>query len=138
MFANCQMGGQNMGTPDVCLTPVPSPAGPVPTPMPYPNTVMIPQVLPPSASLNVLISGAPGHNMNSQSPMSNGDNAGVLGGVASSMVMGPCRHTMGSTNVLYGGSPATKMTSMTGQNGASMNVPGATLAPAQTKVMLMR
>ena len=36
MFANCQMGGQDMGFPDVCLTP--SPVGPVP--IPYPNIAM--------------------------------------------------------------------------------------------------
>ena len=33
MFANCQLGGMNLGFPDVCLTP--SPVGPVP--IPYPN-----------------------------------------------------------------------------------------------------
>jgi hypothetical protein len=30
------------------------------------------------------------------------------------------------------------MTSMTGQNGMSMNAPGLTLVPAQFKVLLMR
>ena len=58
--------------------------------------------------------------------------------VCSGMVMGPSRHMMGSTNVLYGGMPATKMTSMTGQNGLSLNAPGMTLVPAQFKVILMR
>ncbi len=33
MFANNQGGGQDMGFPDVCLTPTP----PVVTPMPYPE-----------------------------------------------------------------------------------------------------
>jgi len=136
MFANCQMGGQNMGTPDVCLTPIPSPAGPIPTPIPYPNIVVVPTALPPSAALTVLISGAPGHNMNTQAPVSNGDNAGVNMGVLSGMVMGPCRHIMGSIGVFIGGSPATKMASPVGQNGPSMNVPGNTLAPSQVRVML--
>jgi hypothetical protein len=31
--------------------------------------------------------------------------------------------------------PATKMTSMTGQNGFSMNAPGATLVPSQFMVL---
>ena len=138
MFANCQMGGMNMAFPDVCLTPIPTPAGPVPTPIPYPNIAMGPTALPPTACLKVLLMAGPAHNMGTTIPMSNGDNPGVNMGVASGMVMGPSRHTMGSTNVLYGGMPATKMTSMSGQNGMSLNVPGMTLVPAQFKVMLMR
>ena len=138
MFANCQMNGQNLATPDVCLTPVPTPAGPVPTPIPYPNTAMLPTALPPSAALNVMISGTRGHNMNTQAPMSNGDNAGVNMGVMSGMVMGPCRHLMGSVGVFIMGSPATKMASPVGQNGASLNAMGNTLAPSQVRVMVAR
>ena len=70
--------------------------------------------------------------------MSQGDNAGVAGGVASSMVMGPSRHLMGSVGVIYEGTPATKLTSPTGQNGMSLNAPGMTIAPAQTKVMILK
>jgi hypothetical protein len=44
---------------------------------------------------------------------------------------------MGATNVLIGGSPATKITDQTGQNGTSQNISGSTTAPAQTKVMIM-
>ncbi len=134
MFANCQMGGMNLGVPDVCLTPVPTPAGPVPTPIPYPNIAMGMTAIP--NQFKVLLMAGPAHNQMTNIPMSNGDNAGVNMGVASGMVMGPSRHTLGSTNVLYGGMPATKMTSMTMQN--STNVPGLTLVPAQFKVMLMR
>jgi len=132
------MGGMNMAAPDVCLTPVPTPAGPVPTPIPYPNIAMAMTALPTTACLKVLLTAGPAHNMMTTIPMSNGDNAGVNMGVASGMVMGPSRHNMGSTNVLYGGMPATKMTSMTGQNGMSLNVPGLTLAPSQLKVLLLR
>ena len=138
MFANCQMGGTNMAAPDVCLTPVPTPAGPVPTPIPYPNIAMGPTALPPTAALNVLVSGMPAHNMMTTIPMSNGDNAGVNMGVMSGMVMGPSRHMMGAFTTLIGGSPATKMTSMSGQNGMSLNVPGMTIAPAQVKVLIMK
>ena len=136
MFANCQMGGQNMATPDVCITPIPSPAGPVPTPIPYPNIAVVPTALPPSAALMVLVSGAPGHNMMTQAPMSNGDNAGVNMGVMSGMVMGPCRHMMGSVGVFFMGSPVTKMASPVGQNGASLNALGNTLAPSQVRVII--
>ena len=134
MFANCQMGGMNFAMPDVCLTP--TPVGPVP--IPYPNIAMPMTAVPPTACLKVLLTAGPAHNMLTTVPMSNGDNAGVNMGVASGMVMGPCRHTMGSTNVLFGGIPATKMTSMSGHNGMSMNIPGMTLVPSQFKVMLMR
>jgi hypothetical protein len=136
MFANCQMAGQNMAAPDVCITPIPSPAGPVPTPIPYPNIAMVPMALPPTTALTVLISGAPGHNMNTQVPMSNGDNPGVNMGVASGTVMGPCKHTMGSVGVFLMGSPATKMSSPTMQN--STNAVGATLVPSQVIVMIAR
>ncbi len=134
MFANCQMGGMNLGVPDVCLTPVPTPVGPVPTPIPYPNMAMGMTAIP--NQFKVLLSAGPAHNQMTTIPMSNGDNAGVNMGVASGMVMGPSRHTLGSTNVFYGGMPATKMTSMTMQN--STNVPGLTLVPSQFKVLLMR
>jgi hypothetical protein len=45
---------------------------------------------------------------------------------------------MGCVGVIYEGAPATKMTSPTGQNGMSLNVPGMTLVPAQFKVMIMK
>jgi hypothetical protein len=133
MFANCSLGGMDFGFPDVCLTP--TPVGPIP--IPYPNMAMLPTALPPTASLKHLISAMPAHNLMTTIPMSMGDNAGVNLGVASGMVMGPCRNLMGSTKVLIGGMPATKMTSMTGQNGMSMNAPGMTLVPAQFKVLVM-
>ncbi len=136
MFANCQLGGMNLAAPDVCKTP--APPIPSPIPIPYPNIAAGPTALPPTACLKVLLTAGPAHTLMTTIPMSNGDNAGVALGVVSSMVMGPSRHQMGSTNVLYGGIPATKMTSMTGQNGMSLNIPGMTLVPAQFKIMLMR
>ena len=80
----------------------------------------------------------PAHNLATQVPISQGDNAGVARGVASGTVMGPARHMMGSFGVIYEGSPATKMTSLTGQNGMSLNTPGMTLVPAQFKVMILK
>jgi hypothetical protein len=133
MFANTQMGGMDIGFPDVCKTP--SPAGPVP--IPYPNMSMGTTSAPPCTK--VFFSGMPAHNMNTQGTVSNGDNAGVAGGgVASNMIMGPDRKLIGSFSVLLEGMPATKMTSMTGQNGASMNVPGASLVPSQIKVLILK
>lgn len=129
MFANTQMSGQDMGFPDVCLTP--SPAGPVP--VPYPNVATSPMAV--GAAYNILINGAPAHNMRTSIPMTNGDNAGVSTGVASGTVMGPARHLTGSFTVIMGGAPATKLSSMALQN--NTNCPGARIAPSQTKVLLL-
>jgi hypothetical protein len=127
MFANCQMGGQDFGFPDVCLTP------PTATPIPYPNIAMGPTAV--GAVYNVLISAAPAHNLGTSIPLTNGDNAGVLMGVASGTVMGPARHVTASFTVLMGGMPATRLTSMSIQN--STNVPGCRIAPSQVKVILL-
>jgi hypothetical protein len=129
MFANTQMMGMDMGFPDVCLTP--TPAGPVP--VPYPNIAMGPMGV--GAAYHVLFSFAPAHNMATVVPMSNGDNAGVATGVASGVVMGPDRHLTGSFTTLVGGTPATRLTSVSLQN--STNAPGARIVPSQVKVLLL-
>ena len=133
MFANCQLGGLNLGFPDVCLTP----AGPAVVPVPYPNMAMGMTANPAMACKKIYLSCMPAHNLMTQVPLSMGDNAGVGMGVASGMVMGPSKHLMGSFKVIYEGSPVTKMTSPTGQNGMSLNAPGMTLVPAQFKVMIL-
>jgi hypothetical protein len=84
----------------------------------------------------VLISSAPAHNLGTSIPMTNGDNAGVGTGVASGMVMGKASPTMGSTKVLIGGKPATRLTMPSMGNGT--NCPTDTrLAPSQSKVLIM-
>ena len=67
--------------------------------------------------------------------MSNGDNAGVMMGVASGLVMGPSRHLTASFTTLVGGMPLTRMTSMSLQN--STNAPGMRVAPSQVKVLVL-
>jgi hypothetical protein len=88
-----------------------------------------------NAVYKVLVGGAPAHNLNTEIPMSNGDNAGVNMGVASGRVMGPSRCTTGATSVLMGGMPATRLTSATLQNGT--NAVGACIVPSQTKVLIL-
>ncbi len=134
MFANCSLGGMDFGMPDVCLTP--APPSPAPIPVPYPNTAQLPMALPPTASLKHLISMMPAHNIGTTIPMSMGDNAGVAGGVASGMMMGPARNTMGSTKVFTGGMPSTKWLSPALQNSTNCPV-GMSLVPSQFKVMVM-
>jgi hypothetical protein len=133
MFANCQMGGMNFAFPDVCLTPVP-----MPVPIPYPNFALGMTANPATACKKIYLSCMPAHNLMTMIPLSLGDNAGVNTGVASGMVMGPSRHLMGCVGVIYEGTPATKMTSPTGQNGLSLNAPGLTIVPAQFKVLIMK
>lgn len=129
MFANSQMGGMNLGFPDVCITPV----GPVPVPIPYPNIATGMMGVP--ATYNVLMGGTPTHNMMTIIPLTNGDNAGVAMGVASGTVMGPSRALTGAFTVLVCGAPVTRMTSMNLQN--STNCPGVSLIPSQLKVLVL-
>ena len=129
MFANNQLGGMDMGFPDVCLTPV---AG-VPTPIPYPNIAMGPMGAP--AVYNVLMGGAPAHNFGTTVTMTNGDNAGVNMGVASGTVMGPSRHLTAAFTVLVGGQPATRLLSTSLQN--STNCPGVRVVPSQVSVLIL-
>ena len=129
MFGCAQGGGQNFAFPDVCLTP----AGPAVVPVPYPNIAMQPMGVP--AAFNVLWNCTPAHNLKTVVPLSNGDNAGVATGVASGMVMGPCRHVTGAFTVLVGGAPATRLTSASIQN--STNAPGMAIAPSQAKVLIL-
>ncbi len=133
MFQLTMAGGMNQGFPDVCLTP--TPVGPVP--VPYPNISTGATANPATTALTVLTDGMPSLTLRSMIPLSNGDQPGVNGGVASGMIMGPTTFTVGSTAVLQGGAPAVRLTSMTGQNGLSMNCPGVALAPSQVKVLIL-
>ena len=67
--------------------------------------------------------------------MTNGDNAGVLMGVASGTVMGPSRHLTAAFTVLFCGMPATRLTSVSLQN--STNCPGVRTVPSQALVLLL-
>ncbi len=134
-FANTQGGGMNFAFPDVCLTPIPTPAGPVPTPIPYPNISNPPTAIPNQFKLFTL--AMPDHNLMTTVPMSSGDNPGVNMNPVSGMVMGPTKHLMGSMKVFKMGMPATKMLNQTGQNGMSPGAIGMSLVPCQTKVMIL-
>jgi len=129
MFANTQMGGMDIGFPDVCLTPV----GPAVSPVPYPNLAAGPMAV--NAVYNVLFMCAPTHNLGTTIPMTNGDNPGVATGVASGTVMGPSRHLTAAFTCLVGGMPVTRVTSASLQN--STNCAGARLVPSQVKVLVL-
>lgn len=131
VFATTQMGGLNLGFPDVCITPI----GPIPTPIPYPN-IALPMTAIPS-QFKVLTLAMPNHNMMTITPISNGDNSGVLMNPLSGMVMGPQRQLLGSVKTFIGGMPSNKMLGMSGQNGFTPGAPGVTLVPSQVKLMLL-
>jgi hypothetical protein len=129
MFMNSQMAGMDLAFPDVCMTP----AVPAPIPVPYPDIAMSPTAVP--NQTKVFIMAMPAHNLGTTVPMTNGDNGGLLTGVASGTVMGPSRHTTAAFTVLIAGMPATRLTSMTIQN--STNAVGARIVPSQTKVLVL-
>lgn len=135
VFATTQMGGLNMAFPDVCLTPIPSPVGPIPTPLPYPNMAIPATAIP--SQFKVLTLAMFNHNLMTITPMSNGDNAGVMMNPVSGMVMGPQKQLMGSVKTFIGGLPANIMLRPSGQNGIMPGALGATLAPSQVKLMIM-
>jgi hypothetical protein len=135
MFAKTQMAGLDFAMPDVCLTPIPTPAGPVPAPIPYPNMAMPMTAIP--NVFNIFIMAMPIHNLMTITPMSNGDNAGLQMNPLSGMVMGPAKNLIGSVKVFKGGMPATSMLKPTGQNGMSPGAFGMSMVPSQFKVMIM-
>ncbi|RQO51154.1 type VI secretion protein [Variovorax sp. KBW07] len=126
MFANCQMMGMDLAFPDVCKTP---PA----IPIPYPDFALGPTAIP--NAYNILYMCTPAHNMATVTPLTNGDNAGVVMGVVSQTVMGQSRHLTGAFTILLKGTPATRMTSLTLQN--STNMVGMRIVPSQFKVLML-
>jgi hypothetical protein len=123
------MMGMDLGFPDVCLTP----AGPAVVPVPYPNIAMGPTAIPNQVKLFIM--AMPAHNLGTQIPLTNGDNAGVATGVASGTVMGPSKHLTGAFTVLFSAMPATRLTSMSLQN--NTNAPGVRIVPSQPVVLLL-
>ncbi len=135
MFMLTMGAGMDMGFPDVCITPIPTPAGPVPTPIPYPDIAMTATSAP--AAYNVLVDCMPAVNLLTKGLMSNGDEAGVLGGVVSHLIDGQTEYMVGCFTILVDGVPAQRMTSVTGQNamGVMPNAPGMCLCPSQVTVL---
>jgi uncharacterized Zn-binding protein involved in type VI secretion len=137
MFMLNNAGAIAQAVPDVCITPVPSPAGPVPTPLPYPNLGTTAMADPGGLVTKVLVVGMPALNLGSKVTMTQGDQVGNEGGVVSHKIMGEMTFLMGSTSVMVGGKPAVRLGALTGHNGAPPNAEGAVIAPSQTVVMVM-
>jgi hypothetical protein len=128
MFANTQMPGMDFAFPDVCRTP------PLAIPLPYPN--MAPLIVGIPTQFETLILCMPAHNVITEKAITQGDDAGIMGGVVSQVDMALSMNVMFVTNVLMGGPPATKMLNMTIQN--LINAPGMTIVPSQPVVMMLQ
>jgi hypothetical protein len=129
VFANCQLGGQDQASVDVCNEPSESGV----TPITFTNSASGAAGSP--AVYTVLISGGPAHNLSTSVSTTSGDEAGTAGGLSSGTCMGPSMHTLGSNTFLVGGMPATRMTSTTQQN--STNSTGSRLSPSQLKLLVL-
>ena len=131
MFMLTQGAATDLGFPDVCLTP----AGPVPAPIPYPDTSMTATSAP--AAYNVLVDCMPVLNQMSEGLVSVGDDAGVELGVVSHMISGETAYMVGCFTIFVDGMPAQRLTSVTGQNcvGVMPNGPGMCISPSQVTVL---
>jgi len=126
-------GGQCMGMPDVCLTPVPPPVSQVP--IPYPNTGMLNQAQ--KTSKKVKFVNKEVVTLKSEISRSMGDEAGTQKGVMSGSNMDKVTFKKGSSTVKIEGQPCVHLTSMSAHNGMSANAPAGTqMAPSQTKVIV--
>ena len=124
MFANCQLMGMDLAFPDVCKTPVP---------VPFPNMALGPMAIPNVP--NILLMAMPAHNLGTVTPITLGDQPGVLGGIISQTFMQQSRHITGAFTELTKALPTTRVTSLTLQN--RMNIVGMRLIPSQFKVLVL-
>ena len=125
----CTFGpGMSNAIPDVCMTP------PFAIPAPFPNIGMNAMAIP--AYFTIMINGMPELNLGSQYAITNGDQAGAMGGVTCGIIMGPGRPVKGSMVVFVGGMPCWRLMDLTIQN--LTNAPGTTQVPSQTIKIVLR
>jgi len=123
-----------MAFPDVCKTPAPDGVAPIP----YPNEAMLEDAIPGTTADTVILAGFLAATITTEIAMSQGDDAGVEGGVISSTVIGPCQFKEGSESVLWMGEPAIYQGCLLGQNdSANSNIPtGLQVSPSQETVTI--
>lgn len=119
--------GMSMAVPDVCMTP------PFAIPAPFPNMGNNAMAVP--AYFTIMILGQPELNMGSMYAITNGDEGGTMGGVASGVFCGLGRPLMGSMVYNVGGMPSWRVTAPTLQN--LTNAPGVSSVPSQTLKVVM-
>lgn len=131
MFALTMGPGMCMAFPDACKTP------PFAIPIPYPNIAVSAPAI--GAVPTILCDGMPTLNQASQIAVSQGDDAGVMMGLVSEMVMGPTSFILGSLTIMMGGPPVQRLTSVCGQNAMAElpNAVGCCIVPSQTTVLCL-
>lgn len=130
--AATKAGGMCMGMPDVCKVPAP-PAPPIPTP--FPNIASLATAT--GESMKVLIQNMGAMVLTSSMPLSNGDEAGVAGGVISSTFIQRVSFRKGSSKVLAEGKPMVAFLATTAHNGVNANQPaGVHMVPSQAAVLI--
>lgn len=119
--------------PDTCETY----EGVAVTPMTYPNSCMTSTSAP--AAYNVLVDCMPALNQLSFGMVSNGDEAGILLGVASFIICGQAYYILGCETIFVDGVPAQRLTSMTAQNClvVLLNGMGSCISPSQFTVLAL-
>lgn len=136
MHVSTTMSGMTMAFPNVCLTP--APPAPNPVPIPYPSIGQCATAQAATCSMKVKILNKPVMTVKSKVMKTNGDEAGVNGGVTSGMFGGPCGRTQSSMKLSVEGAPAVRNLDLIGSNGASPNAPvGNQLVPSQVKVICL-
>jgi len=113
MVASVSSGHTAMAPVDICKTPAP-PAPPIP--IPYPN-IALSATMGPGYATKTFAMGTPIWTKKGKSALSNGDNAGVAGGVMSSKFMGMCEIVLASMDVTAEGAGVVRTLDMTDQNG---------------------
>ncbi|WP_300787984.1 DUF4150 domain-containing protein [uncultured Desulfovibrio sp.] len=116
--------------PDVCNTPTPTGTVPVP----YVNIFQCSMVTPNTACTKVFIDGAPALHIKSATLLSNGDEAGTAGGVASGKFIGKGEFTKGSQKVSLEGKAAVSQGASTKHNQG--NTTGLCCMAAQARVQI--
>jgi hypothetical protein len=121
--------------PDVCKVPAP-PAPPIPTP--FPNVAQCAGALATTCTTKVKILNQPVLHKGSEIPMTQGDEAGVGGGVVSGTFGQKASYRSGVSKVKVEGNDIVTVLLPTAHNGSNANAPaGAQIAPSQAKVVVI-
>lgn len=134
MSASTNGGGQCAlpGPLDVCKMP------PFGVPAPLPNFAAPAQASGGTCSGKVLILNKKTCVKGTKISMSSGDEPGVMGGVVSGGIKGPCTYKAGSSKVRAEGKGVAHLCAQTAHNGSNANAPaGLQVAPSQSKVSVM-
>jgi hypothetical protein len=132
--ASTKGGGTAFAMPDVCKVPAP-PAPFIPTP--FPNTAQCADASGSSCTSNVKICNKAVLHINSEIPMTHGDEPGTLKGMISATTGDKAVYKMGVDKVKVEGNAIVTHLKMTAHNGSNANMPaGSQVAPGQTTVII--